>query len=101
MENIKVNPEELRIKAANIRKKIDDMRSNLKKATDAVQNTENSYVASAAQEMRAKYDNELEPKFVAFYNKMSNFADHLDEVANSYEKVVEEASNEAKSSLIS
>ena len=102
MENINsiadVKTEELRQAASAIRKTVSNMKENLEKATGAVRNSENSYVASAAQKMRENYNN-MEPQFIEFYNQMSAFANHLDYTADQFENAVEEGAKEAETNL--
>lgn len=85
MENVSIKPEVLRSSANEMKSKVDLMRGNLETASNVMNQTSESFESSAAEALRAKY-NELKPKFESFYNEMLSYAEFLEKTANLYDQ---------------
>lgn len=98
MEGITIRPEELRVSASDMRKKIELMKSSLQNASNIMGRLNESFVGTASDALIGKY-NELKPKFDLFYNEMTSYAEFLDKTAALYEKADQDISKAAQDVL--
>ena len=89
MANIKIKPEELRISASEMEGSIVKAEEALKKSSNVMGRTGESFDSAAGNELRRKFE-ELKGKFPAFSNEMRNYVVFLRKTADEYERMDQE-----------
>ena len=98
MNEITINPEELRASASEMRTKLAAMKENKQTSNSVMNQTSGSYESAGGEALRQKY-NELKSKFDAFCNVVESQIAFLEMTASSYEQADEEIAKNANDAL--